>query len=279
VIVFPNCKINLGLHIIGKRPDGYHNLQTVFYPLPLTDILEIIPQHQQDRSSSFPFSISGIDVQGHAGSNLCVRAYKLLKKDFPELPKIRMHLHKVIPAGAGLGGGSSDAAYTLQLLNKMFHLDISRDKLLAYANELGSDCPFFIINKPCYATSRGEILEELNINLEGYQVVIVNPGIHIDTGLAFMNITPTEPEHSIREIILRPIERWKDELCNDFEKPIFHQYPGIVDIKDELYSHGAVYASMSGSGSTVFGIFKKGKEISLSFPTNYFVRKLDGQLQ
>jgi 4-diphosphocytidyl-2-C-methyl-D-erythritol kinase len=185
----------------------------------------------------------------------------------------------MIPSGAGLGGGSADAAFTLRLLNQMFHLGIPQEKLLVYANELGSDCPFFIINRPCYATGRGELLEEIQLDLADYKVVVVNPGIHIDTGLAFLNITAKEPEHSIREIILRPVERWKDELCNDFERPIFNLFPEIVEIKDLLYSKGAIYASMSGSGSTVFGIFKKDIEIAFSFPSHYFVRQLDGQLQ
>jgi 4-diphosphocytidyl-2-C-methyl-D-erythritol kinase len=279
VIVFPNCKINLGLHILGKRSDGYHNLQTVFYPLPLTDALEITTLHSQERSSTFPFSLSGTTVQGNPTSNLCVRAYKMLKKDIPDLPKVKMHLHKVIPSGAGLGGGSGDAAFTLQLLNKMFRLGLSREKLMDYASELGSDCPFFIINKPCYATGRGELLEEMELDLSPYTFVIINPGIHIDTGLAFLNITPAEPENSIKEIIQRPLERWKDDLKNDFEKVIFPKYPEIVEIKDHLYSLGAEYASMSGSGSTVFGIFRSGKKLELSFPAHYFVRQLSSKLQ
>ncbi|HUR66782.1 MAG TPA: 4-(cytidine 5'-diphospho)-2-C-methyl-D-erythritol kinase [Chitinophagaceae bacterium] len=279
MIVFPNCKINLGLHILGKRSDGYHDLETVFYPLRLTDALEITTLHSQERSSSFPFTLSGTDVKGHPTSNLCVRAYKLLKKDFPDLPKVKMHLHKVIPSGAGLGGGSADAAFTLQLLNKMFHLGLSKEKLMDYASELGSDCPFFLINKPCHATGRGEVLEELELDISAYTIVVINPGIHIDTGLAFLNLTPAIPDHSIKEIIQRPLVRWKDELKNDFEKIIFPKYPEIVEIKDYLYSAGAEYASMSGSGSTVFGIFKPKEDLQLSFPPHYFVRQLPGQLQ
>lgn len=283
MIVFPNCKINLGLQILGKRSDGYHDLQTIFYPLPLTDALEITIHHSQERTSSsstsFPFTLSGTGVQGNLTSNLCVRAYKMLKKDIPDLPRVNMHLHKVIPSGAGLGGGSADAAFTLQLLNKMFRLDLSEKKLMDYASELGSDCPFFIINKPCYATGRGELLEEMELDLSAYTFAIINPGIHIDTGIAFLNITPATPAISLKEIVQRPLERWKDDLKNDFERVIFHQYPEIAAIKDHLYDAGAEYVSMSGSGSTVFGIFRSGQNVDLSFPEHYFVRQLPGKLQ
>ncbi len=278
MIVFPNCKINLGLHILRKRPDGYHDLETVFYPLPLKDILEIIPLDPHARSSTLPFSSSGLPVGGQQQSNLCVKAYRLLKKEFPRLPHIRMHLHKVIPSGAGLGGGSADAAFTLQVLNRMFDLKITTEKLLAYAMELGSDCPFFILNKPCYAKGRGEILEPIRLDLSAWTIVIVNPGIHIDTGQAFSRIQPGDSELSLQEIITLPVEEWKLRLQNDFEKLIFPHYPGIVDIKDHLYSRGAVYASMSGSGSTVFGIFHPGETPALDFPQHYFVRTLSGAL-
>ncbi|MFN8289616.1 MAG: 4-(cytidine 5'-diphospho)-2-C-methyl-D-erythritol kinase [Chitinophagaceae bacterium] len=273
MIVFPNSKINLGLSILRKREDGYHDLETVFYPVPIYDSLEIIPLAAHERTSAFPFTQSGTPVKGRPTSNLCVLAYKLLKKDFPDLPKIKMHLHKVVPSGAGLGGGSADAAFTLMLLNKMFSLNISEEKLKEYARELGSDCPFFIINKPCFATGRGEKLEVIHLDLDNYTFVVVNPGIHIDTGLAFLNITPSAPPRSVKEIITTiPIERWKDELRNDFEKVIFPRYNEIVEIKDSLYHTGALYASMSGSGSTVFGIFPPGHEPEISFPEHYFIR-------
>ncbi len=278
MIVFPNAKINLGLRIHRKREDGYHDLETVFYPVALKDVLEIIPLGQQEKTSAFPFSLSGTEIGGRPTSNLCVRAYKLLKKDFPDLPHIKMHLHKTIPSGAGLGGGSSDAAFTLLLLNRMFGLKLNREELTRYASELGSDCPFFIINKPCYATGRGEVLEEVDIDLSAYRIVIVNPGIHIDTGMAFTNILPAVPETTIKDIIQKPVERWKDEMQNDFEKIIFERHPGIVEIKDQLYRSGAVFASMSGSGSTVFGIFPMQKELSFSFPQAYFVRQVDGKM-
>jgi 4-diphosphocytidyl-2-C-methyl-D-erythritol kinase len=274
MIVFPNCKINLGLHILRKRNDGYHDLETIFYPVPLTDILEIIVYHEHDRSSSIPFSVSGLAIDGDSASNLCLKAYWLLKKDFPDLPHIQMHLHKVIPAGSGLGGGSADASFALKVFNTLFNLKLTDKQLMEYGMELGSDCPFFIINKPCIATGRGEIMEEISIDLSGYKIILVNPGIHINTGDAFRGLRPQETEKNLKEVIMNPVEKWKDELINDFEKVIFKKHREIVDIKDQLYIKGASYASMSGSGSTVFGLFPKQKNPRLSFPENYFVKEL-----
>ena len=274
MIVFPNCKINLGLNILRKRSDGYHDLETIFYPVPLTDSLEIIENKQPGKNPSFPFTSSGLPIAGKPASNLCVQAYRLLKKDFPEIPGVLIHLHKVIPSGAGLGGGSADGAFSLMAMNQLLGLNLTKDQLIDYAAKLGSDCPFFIINKPAFARGRGEKLEKLDIDLSAYKFVIVNPGIHIDTGRAFLDIIPAVPEKSLKEIIKHPISNWKDELVNDFEKVIFKEHREIVDIKDELYRRGAVFASMSGSGSTVFGIFPKEKELQLSFPANYFVREL-----
>jgi len=274
MIVFPNCKINLGLHIISKRSDGYHDLETIFYPLALADCLEIIENKKPGLSPAFPFSTSGLPIAGKPSTNLCVKAYRLLKHDFPGMSSVKIHLHKVIPAGAGLGGGSADAAFALKCMNEILGLQLSTQQLINYAAVLGSDCPFFIINKPCYAKGRGEILEEIQLDLSPYKFVIVNPGIHIDTGRAFLNIHPELPERSVKEIIAGPIQKWKDELSNDFEKVIFAQHREIVDIKDTLYIHGAVYASMSGSGSTVFGIFPKDQKLELTFPAHYFVKEL-----
>ena len=276
MIVFPNCKINLGLNILRKRNDGYHDLETIFYPLPLTDVLEIIESNQPERTIPIPFYNSGILIQGDTLSNICVKAYRLLKKDFPRLPFVQMHLHKIIPSGAGLGGGSADAAFTLQLLNQQYGLKLNRQQLIRYAGQLGSDCPFFIINKPCFATGRGELLEEFELSLADYKLVLVNPGIHIDTGKAFLDMPPSLREKSLKEIIRNPVDSWKDELINDFETPIFRQHPEIGIIKDRLYHAGAVYASMSGSGSSVYGIFRKDNMINLRFPHNYFVRELSG---
>ena len=270
MIVFPNCKINLGLHILNKREDGFHNLETVFYPVDLKDALEIIPA--PNSNSAIEFSGSGLTVEGKEADNICIKAYQLLKKDFLQLHNIKMHLHKAIPIGGGLGGGSADGAFTLQLLNQKFDLGLSTDQLIEYALQLGSDCPFFIIKKPCYATARGELLDEINVDLLVYKMVLINPGIHINTAWAFSQITPALPKKSIKEIIVQSVTTWKDELQNDFENPVFEKYPEIKTIKEELYQQGAVYAAMSGSGSTVYGIFEK--EISLQSFThkNYFVK-------
>ena len=270
MIVFPNCKINLGLHILAKREDGFHNIETVFYPVALKDALEIIPSHNSN--TAVEFSSTGLIVDGNTNDNICFKAYHLLKKDFPALPEIKMHLHKAIPMGAGLGGGSADGAFALQLLNKKFNLNLSTSALLNYAAQLGSDCAFFIINKPCYATGRGEILEEINIDLLRYKIVLVNPGIHVNTGWAFSQLTPALPQKTIQKIISQPINSWKQELQNDFEKPVFEKYPAIKSIKETLYAQGAVYAAMSGSGSTVYGIFENEISLPLFETENYFVK-------
>jgi len=278
MVFFPNCKINLGLNILHKRADGFHNLETVFYPIMIKDALEVIKSsvnsHQSlvnSHQSSVDFTTTGLSINGDEQNNLCIKAYHLLKKDFPDLPSIQMHLHKAIPIGAGLGGGSADGAFALKLLNEKFKLQLSLEQLKNYALQLGSDCPFFIINKPCFATSRGEVLEEINLDLSAFNFVMVNPNIHINTGWAFNNITPALPKKSIKEIIQQPINTWKKELLNDFEKPVFEQYPEIKNIKENLYEQGALYASMSGTGSTVFGIFEKQVSIKNNFQENYFV--------
>lgn len=271
MVVFPNAKINLGLRILAKRTDGYHDLETVFYPLPFHDALEII---RQPAGSGLSFTSGGLSIAGEINDNLCVKAYNLLKKDFPTIPPVQMHLHKAIPSGAGLGGGSADASFVLKLLNEMATLGLSTDQLLQYSLQLGSDCPFFIINKPCFATGRGERLEIMNINLSDYRFVIVNPGIHIPTGPAFSWLQPAAPAISLKEIITSPVDTWKDKLVNDFEAPVFARYPEIKAIRENLYSNGAVYASMSGSGSTVYGIFPGKAELDISFPENYYVKQL-----
>ncbi len=252
---FPNCKINLGLHILHKKEDGFHAIETVFYPLLFTDVLEVIPNKQND--IPVEFTGTGLVVNGSTDDNLCSKAYHLLKKDFQQLPPVKIHLHKIIPMGAGLGGGSADAAFMLKLLNDKFNLNLSTDKLISYSLQLGSDCPFFIINKPCYATSRGEMLEEISLDLSACKIVLVNPGIHINTGWAFSQIAPAPTKKSIKEIIQQPIITWKDELQNDFEKVVFAAHAEIQNIKEALYQQGALYAALSGSGSTVFGIFDR----------------------
>jgi len=270
MLVFPNCKINLGLHILGKREDGFHNLETVFYPVALRDALELIPA--TNYTTEIEFTGTGLAVDGDIADNLCVKVYHLLKKDFPELPVVKVHLHKTIPMGAGLGGGSADAAFMLHLLNNKFELNISTPQLLNYALQPGSDCPFFIINKPCFATGRGEVLEEIKIDLSAYKIVLINPGIHVNTGWAFSNITPALPQKSIKEIVQQPVETWKYELKNDFEVPVFAVYPQIKEIKESMYNQGAVYAAMSGSGSTIFGIFKQDTEPALPKNSNFFIK-------
>ena len=282
MIIFPNCKINLGLQIIRRRNDGYHDLQTVFYPAKIYDALEVI----QDPGESMKkiqgklgtewlqFDCTGLDVGNDPASNLCVKAFQLLKKDFPQIPYSQMHLHKTIPIGAGLGGGSADGAFTLLLLNQKFGLGISREMLLDYALQIGSDCPFFIINKPCYATGRGEFLEHISFDLSSYRFMIVHPGIHINTSQVFSEVIPSDATKSIKEIIQQPIETWRNELKNDFEEPIFKKYPEIKKIKNDLYQSGSIYASMSGSGSAVYGIFEKEHARFPEFPLTYFVREI-----
>lgn len=270
MVTFPNCKINLGLNILQKRNDGFHDLETVFYPIQIKDVLEIITT---SNTLDIQFSATGLAVDGNSADNICFKAYHLLKKDFPTLPSIQMHLHKAIPMGAGLGGGSADGAFALKMLNEKFNLNLTVQQLIDYALQLGSDCPFFILNKPCFATSRGENMTEIELDLSNYQFIFVNPNIHVNTGWAFKQITPSVPAKSIQQIIQQPIESWKDELINDFESPVANQFAEIADIKTQLYASGAIYASMSGSGSTVFGIFKKEQNPQLQFPETYLVIK------
>jgi 4-diphosphocytidyl-2-C-methyl-D-erythritol kinase len=269
MVSFPNCKINIGLHIIGKRADGFHNLETIFYPIQIKDAIEIIESNNENGIS---FTATGNIVNVKDDDNICVKAYRLVKKDFPQIPSVKMHLHKNIPMGAGLGGGSADASAVLLLLNKKFNLHISQEKLIDYALQLGSDCPFFIINKPCFATGRGEILEEIHLDLSAYKIMIVNPSIHINTGEAFISLNQNnfslagELQHQIKQ----DITVWKNVIKNDFELSVLKKYPVIKNIKNSLYENGAIYSAMSGSGSTVFGIFKKEISPNIKFPTHYF---------
>ena len=273
MLLFPNCKINLGLNITRKREDGYHDLETIFYPVQWQDALEGIKSEVKSEKSEVIFTSSGLPISGDTSSNLCVKAYDLLKKDFPNLPSVQLHLHKIIPMGAGLGGGSADGAYTLELLNNLCQLGLSEQQLIHYALQLGSDCPFFIVNQPCWATGRGEIMEEITLDLSAYTFVIVHPQIHMSTASAFEQITARAPDRSIKEIIQQPIETWKGALWNDFEAGVSRQYPEIAEIKDILYAEHAVYASMSGSGSAVYGIFPKNSQPNLPFPPQYLVHQ------
>lgn len=262
MIVFPNAKINLGLRITRRRDDGYHDIETVFYPLPFHDALEII------RSASFQFNQTGISLDV-GNNNLCVKAYELLKKDFPEIGAVNIHLHKAIPAGAGLGGGSADAAFTLRLLQNIFQLPVPEEQLAFYALQLGSDCPFFLVNKPAVGKGRGELLEPVDVPLKGYHLLLINPGIHIPTGWAFSHVQPQKTETSINEIISLSPEQWRNRLINDFEKPVFENHPEIARLKDWFYGQGAVYSSLSGTGSSVYGIFK-GKAPSAETQPNHY---------
>lgn len=288
MIVFPNCKINLGLNIVSKRNDGFHNLETVFYPITIQDVLEIVDTSSIQKTdissthsittSAFNCTTTGLSIQVNVEDNLCYKAYYLLKRDFSQLPPIQVHLHKTIPMGAGLGGGSADGAFTLQLLNEKFQLNLSSIQLIHYAAQLGSDCPFFILNKPCFATGKGEQLEPIKLDLSAYYFIIVYPGIHIDTKWAFSQITPTIPQYPIAQIIQQPLNIWKSSLINDFEVPVCSRHPEIATIKQQLYNAGAAYAAMSGSGSTVFGIFDSSTHPKLSFPKSYLVKKLKGNI-
>ncbi|GAA0561327.1 4-(cytidine 5'-diphospho)-2-C-methyl-D-erythritol kinase [Chitinophaga japonensis] len=268
MVTFPNCKINLGLHILRRRPDGFHDLETVFYPLPVTDALEVLP------AAEMQFQSSGIAVPGNAADNLCLQAWHLLKKDFPDLPPVNIHLHKHIPIGAGLGGGSADAAFMLQLLNKKFQLALSMEQLIVYAAQLGSDCAFFVRNQPCYATGRGEVLEPLALDLGGYSFLLVYPGIHVNTGWAFGRIRPGQPAQALRQSILQPVQAWKELIYNDFEAPVFSAHPVLREIKETLYGAGAIYATMSGSGSAMVGIFPKNQIAGISWDAGYRVFKV-----
>jgi 4-diphosphocytidyl-2-C-methyl-D-erythritol kinase len=259
MVCFPHCKINLGLHILSKRPDGYHALETCFYPVPWTDILEII------HAKEFSFVLTGLPVTDSAEGNLCVKAYRLLQQDHGITP-VCIHLHKILPPGAGLGGGSSDAAHTLRLLNELFSLDLSAHVLRDYASRLGSDCAFFIEDQPSLGAGRGEELHEITVELKNKYLVLVKPPVSVSTAEAYKNVIPCVPESGIREILARDIHDWKELLHNDFEKSVFQRYPEIGLIKEKLYNRGAVYASMSGSGSSVFGIFDRELNLREEFP-------------
>lgn len=260
MIAFPPCKINLGLHVVSKRADGYHNLVTCFYPVPWCDVLEIIPANE------LLFTSSGLPVPGDEKQNLCIKAYHLLKKDFHIKP-VRMHLHKIIPVGAGLGGGSSDGAWTLRLLNTIFELGLTEFQLRIYASGLGSDCSFFIGDDPLIGKGRGEQLSKTSVSLQNNFLVLVKPELHISTAEAYSGVTPKLPDADLQRVLEQtPIDQWKEIVKNDFEDSVFKKFPAIAKIKAVLYANGARYASMSGSGSAVFGIFTSPVDVSGNFP-------------
>ncbi|MFZ1807559.1 MAG: 4-(cytidine 5'-diphospho)-2-C-methyl-D-erythritol kinase [Cyclobacteriaceae bacterium] len=248
MVSFPFCKINLGLQVVSRRSDGFHDIETCFYPIPWHDVLEIIP------SESFSFTHSGIPIPADTMGNLCVCAYNKLC-DAYDLPPVRMHLHKIIPMGAGLGGGSSDAAFTLKSLNTLFSLQLSMDKLSEFAAQLGSDCSFFLHDNAMMGSGRGEVLNPIDVSLNGKFIVIVKPDIHVSTADAYRLVTPDQSRISISKTLRDDQKTWKDMLHNDFEASVFSEHPTIEKLKKDLYNAGALYASMSGSGSSVYGLF------------------------
>lgn len=253
MITFPNAKINIGLQVTERRPDGYHNLDTIFYPIPINDALEVIVAENVDYDCRL--YISGIAIEGDTDNNLVVRAYRLLAADYT-LPSIDIYLYKHIPTGAGLGGGSADASYMLRLLNEMFELGITKEQLEIYAAKLGADCPFFISNTPVYATGIGNEFHPIHLDLSGWYIVVVKPDVFVSTKEAYSMVKPEKPEVTLDKKIVRPITEWKDTISNDFEKGIFALHPELNDIKEKLYALGAKYAAMSGSGSALFGLFE-----------------------
>ena len=248
MICFPNAKINLGLNVVSKRTDGYHNIETVFYPIPVKDALEIVIADRQS------FTPSGIPVDAPPERNLVIKALNVLKSRY-DIPPLEIHLLKAIPFGAGLGGGSSDAAFTLKLVNELCELRLSTDKLEELAATIGADCPFFIRDTPVFATGTGNVFEPIELSLEGYHLALVKPDIAVSTREAYSRVTPAKPAISPREIARRPVAEWRDTLVNDFERSVFAARPEIGRIKERLYEEGATYAAMSGSGSSVFGLF------------------------
>ncbi|MBL7683215.1 MAG: 4-(cytidine 5'-diphospho)-2-C-methyl-D-erythritol kinase [Flavipsychrobacter sp.] len=252
MVCFPNCKINIGLYITSKRSDGYHNIETVFYPvMRLNDVLESVPADETD------INLYGKTVEGDKHDNLVWKAYALLKADYPSIPELSVHLLKNIPMGAGMGGGSADGAFMIKLLNDYCKLELTHEVMINYALQLGSDCPFFIENSPQYATGRGEVMQPVGIDLSAYSIQLICPQVHISTAAAFKMITPKPASIDLQKLPELPIEQWKDVVSNDFEAPVFTQHPELASIKEQLYAQGAIYSSMSGSGSTVYGIFYK----------------------
>ncbi|RNI31466.1 4-(cytidine 5'-diphospho)-2-C-methyl-D-erythritol kinase [Rufibacter latericius] len=266
MIQFPNAKINLGLQLVEKRPDGFHNLVSCFYPIGWTDALEILPASNGEAS----FTLSGLPVPGDPTANLCWKAYELLRKDF-NLPAIKMHLHKVIPMGAGLGGGSADAAFTLKILNQQFKLNLTEAALENYARQLGSDCAFFIRNQPVLTIEKGDVFEPIPLDLTGWHLLLVYPNLAINTAEAYAGVSPRFPEKDLKTLLSQDIASWKEEVVNDFEVSLFPKYQVLADLKTQLYEMGAEYASMSGSGSTMYGLFQTPPAGPLPFPKEYSV--------
>ena len=265
MLSFPNCKINLGLYVTERRSDGYHNLETVFYPLPWEDVLEITPaEHTQ-------IHLHGKTVAGSSSDNLVLKAYQLLQEQYPgKIPTLDIHLLKNIPMGAGLGGGSSDGAFMVKLLNDYCRLELDQKELATLALKLGSDCPFFIYNTPQFAKGRGDEMKPISLDLSGYSIQVICPGVHVSTAAAFKIISPKPAAFNLRELSTLPLVDWKHNISNDFEAPVFQQHPEIAAIKQQLYKQGALYAAMSGSGSAVYGIFRKGGKANINTGAEIF---------
>lgn len=262
MLTFPNAKINLGLNIIAKRPDGYHDLVSVFVPVGWSDVLEIIPKKE------FKFTATGILIPGSAEDNLVVRIYKQLQQQY-DLPPVHIHLHKVVPIGAGMGGGSADAAFALRLLNDMFALGLSREQMEDYVRPLGADCAFFVGNTPMFCYEKGDRFTSISLPLQDKTILIVYPGIHISTKEAYASVSPKAPERDLLEILKMPMEKWKGKLVNDFELGLFPKYPLLAQLKQQIYDLGAVYASMTGSGSAIYGIFDQPEVNTESISKDY----------
>ena len=270
MICFPNAKINLGLNIVEKRSDGFHNIETLFYPINWCDTLEAIENKQYQKSGEkLKLTTSGIFIEGSTNDNIIHKAYKLLDAKY-SLSPVKAHLHKALPMGAGLGGGSADGAFFIKLLNEKFNLSITREEQINFAKQLGSDCAFFIENKTVFASGKGDVFSEVKVDLSRYHLVVIYPAIHSNTAAAYKGIIPAKPNKSMQTILSSDIKTWKNDLVNNFEKTIFVRYPEIEKIKNTLYNKGALYAAMSGSGSAVYGVFEKDiNVVEFNFPANY----------
>jgi len=267
----PNCKINIGLNIVSKRPDGYHNLESVFYPIPLCDDLEI------EKADTFSFVQDGNTLDCAGSDNLCVKAYRLMQKDFPQIGPVAIRLTKNIPSGAGMGGGSSDAAFTIKMINSLFQLGLHTEQLQGYAARIGADCAFFIENKAVFASQRGDVFQDITLDFSGYRLLLAKPDVGMSTAEAYRNIVPAPAPFHLGRIAETPIAEWKSLVFNDFEKSVFEKLPVLAQIKKEMYVHGALYASMSGSGSTIYGIFAPDSdtsEIAECYSGQYFTTEL-----
>lgn len=265
MLTYPNAKINLGLNVVEHREDDYHNIETIFYPIGIHDILSVEPS---ETCTDYSFSSSGIHIDGDIENNLIIKAFHLLRSKY-HFPAVDISLKKQIPFGAGLGGGSADAAFALKAFNELYKLNIPDKELEELAAHLGADCPFFIKNRPVYATGIGNVFTPVKISLKGYWMLLVKPDIHVSTVDAYRGITPTPSKEKLTDLIKRPIEEWKDRIKNDFEKTVFEKFPKIKEIKEQIYKSGAIYASMSGSGSSIYGIFKEMPNIENLFSGSF----------